>query len=309
MMARVVAPAIVVLLCASVAPPSSASTPELSRLAGLLHAELQERRASRGSSRLEREAGLDAAALVIAREVAERSPKKRLRGRLRALQQAKDAGAMDLAWADARVFLMRGSTTPVDEVVRQWSTAPDSWSTFLKDQTLRYGLGATRARDGWIVVVALLGRTRAETADSGLVPPSTEALRAMEARARSLVLGERRRRGLAHLVRDGELDRLARLHSLDMAQRGLLTHEGSDGSDVSLRLARAKLFFRRVSENVALVSSEDPALRAFRGWMESPGHRANILDPAMTRTGVGVAWNPDGSYFFTQIFTKPVRGR
>jgi uncharacterized protein YkwD len=41
------------------------------------------------------------------------------------------------------------------------------------------------------------------------------------------------------------------------------------------------------------------------GWLESPGHRENLLDAAVRETGVGIAVDDDGALYFTQLFLDP----
>jgi uncharacterized protein YkwD len=50
---------------------------------------------------------------------------------------------------------------------------------------------------------------------------------------------------------------------------------------------------------------DDPLVAAVEGWMESKGHRKNILGVEYTHTGVGIAVGADGTIYFTQLFTRP----
>ena len=52
---------------------------------------------------------------------------------------------------------------------------------------------------------------------------------------------------------------------------------------------------------------ETPIESIVQGWMESPGHRRNILDRRFTHTAVGVAFSEDGEIFLTQLFSRPMR--
>ena len=93
---------------------------------------------------------------------------------------------------------------------------------------------------------------------------------------------------------------VARRHSAAMAAhaRGV-GHEGFDDRVLILRRALAT---RRTGENVALNRGyRDPAAEALRGWIASAGHRRNLEGP-YEATGIGVARNPDGELYFTQLF-------
>jgi uncharacterized protein YkwD len=65
----------------------------------------------------------------------------------------------------------------------------------------------------------------------------------------------------------------------------------------------AGLGFREVAENIASNRNvDDPVRTAVEAWMDSSGHRANILNPRVAETGLGVAVDGDGTLFFTQLF-------
>lgn len=95
----------------------------------------------------------------------------------------------------------------------------------------------------------------------------------------------------------------SRAHSLNMAN-GIVPfgHQGADARYAALRAAIASL--TRFGENVAYnFGFSNPAQTAVNGWLNSPGHYANIMGN-FTITGVGVAKNLRGEYYFTQIFGK-----
>jgi hypothetical protein len=94
--------------------------------------------------------------------------------------------------------------------------------------------------------------------------------------------------------------RAARAHSQDMCDRGYFSHTGRDGSQPWDRLARAGGDFGAAGENIA-VGYAGPE-QVHRGWMTSPGHRANLLGRGYARIGVGfVACG--GRNYWTQLFS------
>jgi uncharacterized protein YkwD len=84
--------------------------------------------------------------------------------------------------------------------------------------------------------------------------------------------------------------------------------------DVAQRLNTAGISWMRCGENIFMERGwEDPVNYAAVFWWYSPGHKANLLDPDFTATGVGLAQATDKTWFVTQIFVEPpapkVRGR
>ena len=109
------------------------------------------------------------------------------------------------------------------------------------------------------------------------------------------VNAERVREGLNPLLREPILVEIARSHTLDMLEREFFDHENPDGQGPAARVGRLhRTLVGEVSENVwTEIRSEaiDPAAMAkniMEGLMNSPGHRRNILTPALTHLGLGV---------------------
>jgi uncharacterized protein YkwD len=107
----------------------------------------------------------------------------------------------------------------------------------------------------------------------------------LEARMLQLVNRERIAAGLRPLAPDPELTEVARRHSADMFARGYFAHNTPEGRDPFDRMHEANVRFLTAGENLALA----PTLEiAHRGLMNSPGHRANILNPDFGRVGIGI---------------------
>ncbi|MGC4771161.1 CAP domain-containing protein [Micromonospora sp. DT44] len=116
-----------------------------------------------------------------------------------------------------------------------------------------------------------------------------------------LVNAERAKAGCKALSIDDKLMTAAQRHSQDQADHSKMTHTGSDGSDTGVRLDRVGYAWRTYGENVAW-NQKTPAA-VMDAWMNSSGHRANILNCAFTEIGVGIA-SSDGPYW-TQVFAAP----
>ncbi len=101
------------------------------------------------------------------------------------------------------------------------------------------------------------------------------------------------------------LSRVARERSEDMADADVLTHEGRDGSTPADRVRRAGFAARLVGENIA--DGVPTAREVVAGWLDSPGHCANIMDARFTVMGVSFATNrrSHGLIYWTQILAKP----
>ena len=114
---------------------------------------------------------------------------------------------------------------------------------------------------------------------------------------------ERVRRGLRALTVDQRLAAAAQAHSADMVQRGFFAHESPDGRQVWDRAVAAGYAYRKVAENIA--AGQRSAEEVVRGWMESPGHRANILDGDLAQIGVGRVEGGSYGVYWTQVFGTP----
>jgi uncharacterized protein YkwD len=120
----------------------------------------------------------------------------------------------------------------------------------------------------------------------GAAPPT-----AQDARARLLALlnDSRRAAGLAALVPDAQLDAIALAHTQDMAAAHFFGHASPTTGQVRDRLSRAGVAVIKSGENIAQSDSAD---EAHHRLMDSPSHRANMLDPAFTRVGIAVVLRP-----------------
>ena len=115
--------------------------------------------------------------------------------------------------------------------------------------------------------------------------PDSKPEPSLEFQMLQLVNEERTSRGLKPLALDPELVPVARTHSADMFSRGYFSHYTPEGEDPFQRMKDAGVKFRTAGENLALA----PTLQiAHTGLMNSPGHRANILNPAFGRVGIGI---------------------
>jgi len=120
-----------------------------------------------------------------------------------------------------------------------------------------------------------------------------------EAQVLEIVNRERVANGCDPVVINSRLAEAARLHSQDQGEHTTMSHIGSDGSTFVERARRAG-YDAPIGENVAM--GYPTAAAVMEGWMNSPGHRANILNCEARAMGVGVATGADGRLYWTQMF-------
>ena len=102
----------------------------------------------------------------------------------------------------------------------------------------------------------------------------------------------RQGQGLRALRGDADLMLAAQRHACDIARDGQMTHQGSDGSNSAQRAQRAGFDTCLTAENLAFGFPRAEQIVA--GWMNSPGHRRNILLDRATHYGIGIANGPQG---------------
>jgi uncharacterized protein YkwD len=131
-------------------------------------------------------------------------------------------------------------------------------------------------------------------------PAVTDEDAAAEAEVVTLVNTERATAGCNPLTVDARLTTAARRHSQDMADRGYFDHTTPDGVTFDARITAAGYLFRGAGENIAKGQRTPAAVMA--SWMNSPGHRANILNCKFNDLGVGLARNGALTPIWTQDF-------
>jgi uncharacterized protein YkwD len=162
-------------------------------------------------------------------------------------------------------------------------------------------IGAIRMGNEWTIVLArpLLPLTLPEQAVVG-----REILDAVNAaRAVPRNCGERAFAAAPPVAWNDALGAAALEHSRDMASHRRFAHEGSDGSLVAGRATRAGYDWRLVGENIA--AGQRSAREAVEGWIESPGHCANLMNPVFTDMGAGYEISRarlPGFVYWTQVF-------
>ena len=94
--------------------------------------------------------------------------------------------------------------------------------------------------------------------------------------------------------------RIARNHGADMIQRGYYDHVDPEGRGPDYRADAAGISYYLISENIAAGNVSPEVI--FDGWMASPDHRYNILDPEVDQVGIGVVLGGEMGIYWVQCF-------
>jgi uncharacterized YkwD family protein/spore coat assembly protein SafA len=133
--------------------------------------------------------------------------------------------------------------------------------------------------------------------------PEAAPLTSLEAEVIRLINIERTNRGLMALQTNWELSRVARYKSQDMIDKNYFSHQSPTYGSPFTMMQSFGLRFSAAAENIAY--GQRTAQEVVNAWMNSAGHRANILSSAYTQTGVGAAKAANGTLYWTQMFIKP----
>lgn len=129
---------------------------------------------------------------------------------------------------------------------------------------------------------------------------NTNSVDAIEKAVYNQVNQYRASKGLSPLTANTRMSEQARLHSQNMASGKVpFGHQ-----DFQQRVTAVAIAYSSAAENVAYNQGySDPATQAVQGWIKSTGHRQNI-EGNFNLTGIGVATNAQGQYYFTQMFIR-----
>ncbi|MFT5871191.1 MAG: putative YkwD family protein/spore coat assembly protein SafA [Clostridium sp.] len=130
--------------------------------------------------------------------------------------------------------------------------------------------------------------------------PSSTVTTTLEGQVVVLVNKERAKVGLAPLKANWELSRVARYKSQDMIDKNYFSHTSPTYGSPFDMMKNFGIKYMSAGENIAY-GQPTPA-SVMTGWMNSAGHKANILSKNYTEIGVGVAKKSDGTIYWTQQF-------
>jgi uncharacterized protein YkwD len=145
----------------------------------------------------------------------------------------------------------------------------------------------------------------APSPDGSGAPPSVSGPSQIPAAIADLTNTERQRAGVATLRVNTRLANAAQLQADQVAQLQVLEHDlaGARYPTPQDRLAAAGYSWQAFGENLAM--GQPSAAAAVAAWMDSPGQRSNILNPAFTEIGAGYATDAQGRPYYVQVFGNP----
>ncbi len=117
----------------------------------------------------------------------------------------------------------------------------------------------------------------------------------------TLVNLERKKANLQPLTLNSKLGQAAQSHTNDMVSKNYFSHTSPSGGTMTSRVKATGYVYSAIGENIA--AGKNTANATMNQWMNSPGHRANILNPKYRELGVGYAPSNDQyRYYWTQVF-------
>lgn len=129
------------------------------------------------------------------------------------------------------------------------------------------------------------------------IPAVNTGVSSVEAEVIRLCNNARAQNGVGQLSTNWELSRVARYKSQDMRDKRYFSHTSPTYGSPFAMINAFGISYRTAGENIAM--GQKTAQQVFNGWMNSPGHRANILNGSFKQIGVGYVL--DGNYW-TQMF-------
>jgi uncharacterized protein YkwD len=142
---------------------------------------------------------------------------------------------------------------------------------------------------------------RSSPVPTNFQPTQTPMANSLELAIHAQINRYRQSRNLPPLAFDPTISAHAKAHSEAMAKMSNLNH---DGFNERLDSVAETINYKSAAENVAVNQGyPHPDLTAVQGWIDSPGHHQNIIGN-YNLTGIGVAQNSKGEYYFTQIFVR-----
>ena len=130
--------------------------------------------------------------------------------------------------------------------------------------------------------------------------PTIKATKSIESQVIQLTNQERAKNGLKPLAADWQLSRVARYKSTDMRDKNYFSHTSPTYGSPFTMMKNFEINYRSAGENIA--AGQRTPNEVVQSWMNSPGHRKNILSPTYTHIGVGHATGGNYGHYWTQMF-------
>lgn len=202
----------------------------------------------------------------------------------------RKAGYNSHRWTES----VTSSPSDFDQILHEWRRRDQAtWGNLMDAEVRDLGIGLSRM-GGVPLYVFLFAEPEAEH-----FARTTGGLRDPE-RARAEMLAEvnalRRKAGAPELRMNPALQKAAQAHAQDMLDRGFFAHKSPSGTTVRERATQAGYKWRNIGENIA--EGQKSVDEVVSTWMDSPGHRQNMLEPKFRELGIGLVTGKgrDGEY-------------
>ena len=179
-----------------------------------------------------------------------------------------------------------GSTSKPDN-----NTGSDNGSTSKPDNNTGSGNGTTSKPDN---------NTGSDSNNSGSTNQGSTNFAAYQQEVVNLVNKERAKYGLSALKSNSSLANVATIKSQDMVNKNYFSHTSPTYGSPFDMMKQFGISYKTAGENIAM-GQKTPS-EVVTAWMNSEGHRKNILSSSFTQIGVGVAKNANGQLYWTQMF-------
>jgi len=224
----------------------------------------------------------------------------------------KSAGA----GATVRLFQDRNQNGAIDqgEILKSFASRPNKIGNtqiadlaagdyFIQVSSIRQGNSSYR--------LSLSTAVASASGTSGRLPNSTSSNPTGDFAKRVVDLTNnfRLKNNLAPLTLNSKLTAVAQAYSKTMATQDFVAHQGLDGSQPWDRMTKGGYKWSRAAENIA--AGQTTPETVMQSWIDSPGHRANLLDPKLKEIGVGYFFlandtgNVNYNAYWTQDFGAP----
>lgn len=132
--------------------------------------------------------------------------------------------------------------------------------------------------------------------------PDYNAIKIVENKVIDLVNEVRQKNGLRPVLPNWELSRCARHKSQDMRDRNYFSHTSPTYGSPFTMIKNYGINYTAAGENIA--AGQQTPEKVMQDWMNSEGHRQNILNPSFTHLGVGYTTGGSYRYYWTQMFVR-----
>ena len=234
------------------------------------------------------------------------SPSAESSGTFATMTGQATAGTTTLSVGQTRQFTVTVGGQPAQPGQLTWTTSRATVATVTQTgvvtakaagtATVRAAL--TSSPTSFIDFPIVVQATTTTPPPTGTTPSSAFVQRVLEltnaARAQARTCGTTSYAATTPLTYNAALEKAAQAHAADMAAKNYFSHTSQDGRTFSQRVTAAGYTWTRVAENIAAGQTTPESVVA--GWLQSAGHCANIMSPALKELGVGYAYTSTSTY-------------